>query len=526
MTQAQKVFIERVGKAAAADFQLYGVLASLKIAQAILESGWGTSGLAVKANALFGIKATSAWKGRVFNTKTQECYDGVNFTTIDAAFRAYDSWEESIKDHSIFLTANARYAAVIGERDYKKAVRAIHAAGYATDPAYTDKLIKIIEQYKLFEFDAGAATPPAAENNGGKKMKITLDPGHGERGNPYPAAPGFFEGTQMWKLAQFMTAELEKRGFEIINTRPKITDNPTVDARGAMAARNGSVMFYSLHSNAPGSPSQTTVTGSEIFISVKGAQFRPFAEQLLNNICAVMGHNSRGVKTRPSESNPKNDYLGVLRSSANGGLLCTMLAEFGFHTNPKDAAFLTNDDNLRRLAAGQAEIIAAYFGAKPGTATTPAAQPAAPSTPPQPTPTTPAAFKVGDIVQFTGGGVYTSSTAHVPAHTRGASRCKVTQIAPPARNQYHLVSEDGGGVWGWVVSGDVKAIGTAPATFKEYTARVQGGATIRTGAGANFPAAGTIPAGGGVYTIVEESNGFGRLKSRAGWLSLGAVTKI
>lgn len=143
MTQEQKAFIERVGALAAADMKKSGVLASLTIAQAILESGWGKSGLTVKANALFGIKAGTSWKGRVYSTKTQECYDGVNFTTVTALFRAYDSWEESVEDHSALLTGAARYKAVVGERDYKTACRAIKAAGYATDPNYPDKLIQI-----------------------------------------------------------------------------------------------------------------------------------------------------------------------------------------------------------------------------------------------------------------------------------------------------------------------------------------------------------------------------------------------
>lgn len=134
MTQEQKAFIERVGALAAADMQKSGVLASLTIAQAILESGWGKSGLTVKANALFGIKAGTNWKGRVYSTKTQECYDGVNFTTVTALFRAYDSWEESVEDHSALLTGAARYKAVVGERDYKTACQAIKAGGLRHGP--------------------------------------------------------------------------------------------------------------------------------------------------------------------------------------------------------------------------------------------------------------------------------------------------------------------------------------------------------------------------------------------------------
>ena len=120
MTAEQKSFIERVGKLAAADMEKSGVLASLTIAQAILESGWGKSGLTVKANALFGIKAGSSWKGKVYSAQTQECYDGATYTTITALFRAYDSWAESVADHSALLTGMARYKAVIGERDYRR----------------------------------------------------------------------------------------------------------------------------------------------------------------------------------------------------------------------------------------------------------------------------------------------------------------------------------------------------------------------------------------------------------------------
>ena len=164
MTNEQKSFIERVGKLAAADMQKSGVLASLTIAQAILESGWGKSGLTVKANALFGIKAGSSWKGRVYSAKTQECYDGATFTTVTALFRAYGSWAESVADHSALLTGAARYKAVIGERDYKTACRAIKAAGYATDPKYADKLIQIIESYGLTAYDGAGSASRTARN--------------------------------------------------------------------------------------------------------------------------------------------------------------------------------------------------------------------------------------------------------------------------------------------------------------------------------------------------------------------------
>ena len=154
MNTEQKNFIKTVGALASADMKKSGVLASLTIAQAITETAWGTSGLAAEAKALFVIKDTKSRKRKVYCKDTKECYDGVNLVAVKSeAFRAYDSWEESVTDNSAFLKANKRYKEVIGETDYKKACNAIKAAGYATDPEYANKLIEIIEQYKLTVFD-------------------------------------------------------------------------------------------------------------------------------------------------------------------------------------------------------------------------------------------------------------------------------------------------------------------------------------------------------------------------------------
>lgn len=167
LNNSQKDFINKIGILAQKDMKKSKVLASLTIAQAILESGWGKSSLATVGNALFGIKAGSSWKGKIYNSKTKECYDGSTFVTIDAAFRAYDSWEESINDHSAFLCGSSRYKNVIGETDYKKACNAIYSAGYATDPTYANKLINLIETYNLNQFDV-----IKEENN---MSNITLD---------------------------------------------------------------------------------------------------------------------------------------------------------------------------------------------------------------------------------------------------------------------------------------------------------------------------------------------------------------
>ncbi|GHV15100.1 hypothetical protein FACS1894219_11780 [Clostridia bacterium] len=151
-------FLAKIIPLAIADAKKSRVLASLTIAQAILESDWGRSGSATRYNALFGIKCGVSWTGKRYNAKTLECYDGKNMTQIIDAFRAYDSWADSVADHSALLGVT-RYKAVIGETDYAKACRAVRAAGYATAPNYADVLISIIRGSGLDKHDVGVSTP-------------------------------------------------------------------------------------------------------------------------------------------------------------------------------------------------------------------------------------------------------------------------------------------------------------------------------------------------------------------------------
>lgn len=130
------------------------ILPSLTIAQAILESADGNSQLTQEGNALFGVKASKNWTGKVWTGHTVEYYDGKTATNVIDGFRAYNNWEESIKDHLDLLTRNKRYSNVVGQKDYKKACYAIQAAGYATDPNYANKLISLIENYNLTQYDA------------------------------------------------------------------------------------------------------------------------------------------------------------------------------------------------------------------------------------------------------------------------------------------------------------------------------------------------------------------------------------
>lgn len=164
-------FINSIKQGALKGQKDYGILSSLTIAQAILESGWGSSELSQKANNLFGIKAFSSWNGKRITMSTTEWYNGQK-TVVNADFRVYDSFNESIEDHNKLLT-NQRYDEVRVCKDYKTACKSIYECGYATDPGYAEKLIKIIEQNKLYNLDnMGLDQEAAADLEGDKVQKF------------------------------------------------------------------------------------------------------------------------------------------------------------------------------------------------------------------------------------------------------------------------------------------------------------------------------------------------------------------
>ena len=129
------------------------LFSSVVIAQAICETGWGTSSLMMKANAIFGIKATSSWKGKVYNSNTKECYDGINYTNINACFRAYDSLEQSIYDYFELITKSERYKKAINCNTSLECITAIKNGGYATSPTYIDTIMAIINSNNLPIYD-------------------------------------------------------------------------------------------------------------------------------------------------------------------------------------------------------------------------------------------------------------------------------------------------------------------------------------------------------------------------------------
>ncbi|WP_270635049.1 LysM peptidoglycan-binding domain-containing protein [Limosilactobacillus mucosae] len=143
-------FIESVAQGAINGWTKYGVLPSVTVAQAILESGWGQSALSTQAHNLFGIKGS--YNGQYVTMQTREVYNGQSYYIYDN-FRKYANNSESVEDHGNFLYSNSRYANLLGDQSYASVARKLQADGYATDPSYASSLIKLVEIYNLTQLD-------------------------------------------------------------------------------------------------------------------------------------------------------------------------------------------------------------------------------------------------------------------------------------------------------------------------------------------------------------------------------------
>ena len=143
-------FIDSVAQGAINSWTKYGVLPSVTVAQAILESGWGQSALSTQAHNLFGIKGS--YNGQYVTMQTREVYNGQSYYIYDN-FRKYANNSESVEDHGNFLYSNSRYANLLGDQSYASVARKLQSDGYATDPSYASSLIKLVEMYNLTQLD-------------------------------------------------------------------------------------------------------------------------------------------------------------------------------------------------------------------------------------------------------------------------------------------------------------------------------------------------------------------------------------
>lgn len=148
-------FIKKIGTAAVKYYDKYKILPSLTIAQAILESNWGRSGLSVECHNYFGMKWVEGCGTAYKEYSTKEQRANGEYYTIKARFRKYPTLEQGIKGYYDFLQY-PRYRNLKGVKDYKEACKLIRLDGWATSLSYTNNLIKLIETYKLTDYDKKA----------------------------------------------------------------------------------------------------------------------------------------------------------------------------------------------------------------------------------------------------------------------------------------------------------------------------------------------------------------------------------
>lgn len=464
ITKEQKDFIERVGKLAVKDMKKNGVLASLTIAQAILESGWGKSGLTVKANALFGIKAGTSWKGKVYSAKTQECFDGATYTTITALFRAYDSWEDSVADHSALLTGSSRYRAVVGERDYTAACREIEATGYATGLQYANTLIRLIETYDLTEYDSteakGEATMTAKEKQ--------------NRANIVAIAQRFYGCKE--------SDGSHKKIIDIYNAHKPLARGYTMKYTDAWCACFVSVV--SIQGGATAVMPLEVGCGKMIELYQALGRWKEDDSYTPNPGDVIFYDWQDGANYAATDNKGSPDHVGIVVSVSGSAIKViegNMSSAVGYRN------LIVNGRYIRGYGLPNYESITVKVPAGSGQSNTAAV--GKPST---------LAFAVGDVVCFTGNTHYTSAAAASGTSCK-AGTAKVTAIAAGAKHPYHLIRQSGGSatVYGWVNAEDVQSVGSDITTGSGTAA-----AKIRVGA--------TVKYTGSVY---RDSNGNGQGKT-------------
>ena len=166
----KETFIQKVAEKVRKYAPLYGIsVHSPIIAQAIIESGWGKSGLASKYHNYFGLKCGSSWKGGSVNMTTREEYKPGVVTNIRDNFRTYEDFDAGIRGYFEFIKTS-RYANLKGVKSPEEYVRRIKADGYATSSKYVDNIMRVIRDNKLTRFDGNGDDDMKKEELTGKVL--------------------------------------------------------------------------------------------------------------------------------------------------------------------------------------------------------------------------------------------------------------------------------------------------------------------------------------------------------------------
>ena len=297
----QEKYIERYAEIAVAEMYRSGVPASITLAQGLLESGYGRSELALKSNNHFGIKCHNGWQGgKVYHDDDAkgEC------------FRKYDTPEESYRDHSDFLRYRDRYKFLFDYKttDYKSWAYGLKKAGYATDPNYPRKLINLIEEYELHQYDTRPASFADVSVTEVKEQKAKKK----EVPQTIPTPP-----SQLEQVVAVAPGKQETFRFSL--SRQMYSQNGVLfiyasegESYGSIAEANGLFLrellkFNDLNGDVPVKPGtvvylqkkkKEAAVGIEMHVIEKGESLRAIAQRYgvqLDKLCKLNGIENKDV---------------------------------------------------------------------------------------------------------------------------------------------------------------------------------------------------------------------------------------
>ena len=400
LCKTKEEYIKAVAPAAQRVCKRYGYSPDILIAQACLENGYGVPeffdnpGVAdlVKYNNMVGIKVgllwngswndKSVWPGGVLNKDTPETYNGNN-VTINDDFRKYDNIEQSFADYLLFLKYGAytnggkpKYGdEVLSIKDPEKLIRTVHKLGYATGPTYSDHVLDIRKENKLWQYNDLTNVEPTIYTPGyragssqssekktddsnlsaAKGKKVMLDAGHYGYYNQSPAVKDYWESKMTWKLHLMLKEELEKYGIVVGTTRKNQEKDMALYDRGY--ASKGYDLFLSIHSNAVGDNVNEKVDYPVCFVQISGKSDK--IGTLLSECVHDVMQTSQPADHWSQKGN-NGDYYGVLRGATAAGTVGCII-EHSFHTQTRATKWLLQDSNLRKMAVAEAKVIAEYL---------------------------------------------------------------------------------------------------------------------------------------------------------------------
>lgn len=520
MAYTHEEFIELIAAYVEKYRQKYNILVcSPIIAQAVLESGFGTTELAVQANNIFGLKykvgRCPGATGYYIKVGSEQNPDGT-YTSSTMKWFTFANFEDCVIGYFDF-TNNSMYASIHGIVDPELYIHNIKAVGYATDLNYEDKLLRIIKEYNLTRFDSKAKEDnKMAFTNSPLVEYINLSPNCTK-----PRSHAIDTITIHCVVGQ---CTIQTLGEIFKNPARQASSNYGVDKDGKIGLfveecnrswcsggkdKNGNVIRVNGISGADNDHravtievASNTVEPYDVTQKAYDATIRLVADiAKRNNIKKLIWQADPNLVGKPDQQNMTVHRWFALKSCP-GTYLYNRLGDIAAKAN-----IIINDGSVPDV-------------------------PVVPSG--KEVPVTFDDVKVGDILNFTGEYNYTSSGTAGKAVRAPKGVCKVTQKGNKnAAHPIHVravnsAGEFTKGVYGWVNINDLtRSVEEKPIVpdtsflVKINTAVLN----VRSGPGTNYRVTTSVKKNE-IYTIVATSNNWGRLKSGAGWICLDYTVRV